>query len=317
MAAAVVGYDLIHSYNRVLSIITIILFIALTIRLAVNVSGSVTSHAAGDTPGNIILGIAIAATNQITWSPYVSDYSRYLPEDTPVRSAVWLTGIGAAVGGAFSMILGALAGTIALDSANADTAGYLASAFHHAGTFLLLLLILGAVPGQLESIYGAFLTWYTAVSPSGRLGNAVVLRLIVTTAVAALGCALAIVAQSHLVALISNASVIALDFLIPWSAINLADFYLLRRGRYDVDAFFNASRYGAVNWPTIIIYLVVVGLEFPFLNTAFFEGPLAKLMGGADVSWIVGFVLGVTAYYVVGRLRLSDQPQVPDELAAG
>jgi nucleobase:cation symporter-1, NCS1 family len=310
-----VGYNLIHSYNRVLSVITIILFIALTLRLALDASGTAMSHASGDTPSNIILGITIAATNQITWSPYVSDYSRYLPENTPVRRAVWLTGIGAAVGGAFSMILGALAGALALNAADANTAGYLADAFHHGGTFLLLLLVLGAVPGQLESIYGAFLTWYTALSPSGRLGNAVALRLIVTTAVAAVGCALAIVAQSHLITVISNASVVALDFLIPWSAINLADFYLLRRGRYDVGAFFNASRYGVVNWPTIVIYLVVVGLEFPFVNTSFFEGPLAKLMGGADISWIVGFVLGLAAYYVVGRMRVSQQPQVPSEVA--
>lgn len=301
-----VGYDLIHSYTRVLSIITVLLFVALTIRLALEIaSKSVAYHPHGVSVGTFILGVAIAATNQITWSPYVSDYSRYLPEDTSVRRAVWYTAMGAAIGGAFSMVLGALAGFLALNAVNANTAGYLSGSLHWGSTFLLIVLVLGAVPGQFTSIYGAFLTCYTALSPSGRLGRPVVIRLIVTTTVAAVSCLVAIEAQSHLLTVIDNASIVALDFLVPWTAINLTDFYLVKHGKYDVDGFFDSHSYGTVNWPTIVVYLVVVGVEFIFVNTSFFEGPLAKAMGGADISWIVGFVLASVTYWKVcsGRSR--------------
>ncbi len=306
LAIVWIGYDLIHRYNRVLSILTALLFVALLIRLATSFAGHlVTYHTTGNGVVNFMLGVTIAATNQITWAPYVSDYSRYLPEDTSVSRAVWLTGVGAAFGGAFSMIIGALAGFLAMSQVSTDTAGYLAGVFHGGNVLLLLVLLLGALPGQLESIYGAFLTGYTTVSPSGLLGRPVPLRLAVTVGIAALSSAVAILAHGSLVTFIVDLSVIALDLLIPWTAINLTDFYLVRRGRYDVGGFFRSDVYGTVNWRTIGVYLASFGIELLFTHPTFFEGPIASLMGGADVSWLVGFMVASGLYLLVRRVTPS------------
>jgi nucleobase:cation symporter-1, NCS1 family len=93
-----------------------------------------------------------------------------------------------------------------------------------------------------------------------------------------------------------------LYFIIPWTAINLVDFYFVRRGRYSIpDLFSPRSRYGLVNWVTIAIYVVVMGVEVPFMNTTGYTGPIAKSLGGADLTWIVGLLLAGSAYYVIGR----------------
>jgi purine-cytosine permease-like protein len=50
----------------------------------------------------------VVAGYQISWAIYVSDYSRYLPPDVPVRKTfLWPYG-GSAIGGAWMMIVGAV-----------------------------------------------------------------------------------------------------------------------------------------------------------------------------------------------------------------
>ncbi len=83
-----------------------------------------------------------------------------------------------------------------------------------------------------------------------------------------------------------------LYFLVPWTAVNLADFYLVRHGRYDVaDMFTPRGRYGRVNKAGMTAYLIGCAAQIPYANVPFYEGPLAKALGGADISWIVGILV--------------------------
>ena len=47
-----------------------------------------------------------AASYQLSWSIYVSDYSRYLPREVGVRASFWWTYLGAFIGGAWMMLVG-------------------------------------------------------------------------------------------------------------------------------------------------------------------------------------------------------------------
>jgi nucleobase:cation symporter-1, NCS1 family len=42
-------------------------------------------------------------------------------------------------------------------------------------------------------------------------------------------------------------------------------------------------------------------VEIPFVNSSLYEGPIAKSLGGADISWIVGFVVAAVLYYLAAR----------------
>jgi NCS1 family nucleobase:cation symporter-1 len=95
-------------------------------------------------------------------------------------------------------------------------------------------------------------------------------------------------------------------FLIPWTAINLADFYLVRKERYELEAIFDPNGiYGSVNWRTIIAYLVAVLAEIPFMSTSFYTGGLVPLMGGADIAWIVGLFIAAGLYVALMRPVLA------------
>jgi hypothetical protein len=53
-----------------------------------------------------------AASYQLSWSIYVSDYSRYLPRDVGVRASFWWTYLGAFIGGAWMMLVGSIAAAV-------------------------------------------------------------------------------------------------------------------------------------------------------------------------------------------------------------
>jgi nucleobase:cation symporter-1, NCS1 family len=40
----------------------------------------------------------------------------------------------------------------------------------------------------------------------------------------------------------------------------------------------------------------------PFLDQTLYVGPMVKVLGGADISWIVGFVVAGGAYLIFSRL---------------
>src|SRR5215469_4649055 len=100
-----------------------------------------------------------AASYQLSWSLYVSDYSRYLPRDVGVRESFWWTYVGAFVGGAWMMLVGTVAAATApqLD---------VAAAMEHAadqvvqglGPVLLISALFGLLTITALNFYGASLT---------------------------------------------------------------------------------------------------------------------------------------------------------------
>jgi NCS1 family nucleobase:cation symporter-1 len=91
--------------------------------------------------------------------------------------------------------------------------------------------------------------------------------------------------------------------LIPWSAVNLADYFLVRRGGYDVASFFTPhGAYGRFAWRGLLAYCVGLAVEWPFVSQTAYAGPLASALGGADISWLVGWFSAAIAYLLLFAL---------------
>jgi NCS1 family nucleobase:cation symporter-1 len=94
-------------------------------------------------------------------------------------------------------------------------------------------------------------------------------------------------------------------FFVPWSAINLVDYYLVKRGRYDVASFFTPSgMYRRIQWWACLCYVITLAVQVPFLDQTFLVRSLVKPLGGADISWIVGFALA-SLLYLAGARRFG------------
>ncbi len=116
---------------------------------------------------------------------------------------------------------------------------------------------------------------------------------------------------STVVALISSESFLTNfeDFLllilylfVPWTAVNLVDYYVVRRGHYAVEEIFKPDgMYGRWGWRGIGAYLLGFAAMVPFFSTPAFTGPIAKALDGADLSMFVGLPVSGILYLVFAR----------------
>src|SRR5580692_3394326 len=300
------GYDMFHSYNRIVTFLSTGIFVAILVKL---VTVLPAHQAAGDnSAGNVLLAISVFVAWQVTWAPYVSDYSRYMPENTPAVKTFAYTYVGSVAGASLPMCIGAVAAVVAEKAVTGNAPDYLAGLLSAKWLFLIII-ILGVGSGNFGNLYGPYLTFMAIISPSGKLASKTTgrpARLIATTVVAIIGTLVAIKASSNFITDLENFLVFTLYLLVPWTAINLTDFYVIRRGNYDIPELFKVNgKYGEVNWFALVVYALTVLVEWPFMNNAWIVGAAAKALGGADIAWIVGFVFAAVVYYVGARYFMS------------
>jgi nucleobase:cation symporter-1, NCS1 family len=128
-------------------------------------------------------------------------------------------------------------------------------------------------------------------------------RLVPFLAVMAAGAIVALAGYRSFVTNLSNFLDVLLVVFIPWSAVNLADYFVVRRARYDVASFFVPDgTYGKYAWPGLVAYAAGLAAEWPFVSQPDYTGPFVNQLGGADISWLVGWVTAATVYLLTMRV---------------
>jgi purine-cytosine permease-like protein len=95
---------------------------------------------------------------------------------------------------------------------------------------------------------------------------------------------------------------LVLYLFIPWTAVNLVDYFIVRRGHYAIAEIFNPhGMYGRWGWRGIVSYLVGFAVMVPFFSTGQFTGFVAGALGGADLSLFLGLPVAGVLYYVLGK----------------
>ena len=300
------GYKMMHLVGRIVTPIYIAVFGLLTVALIVHWGSFPTHHAAAATTFQItpfMLIVSIVAAYYISYGPYVADYSRYLPAETSVRAAFWWTYGGVIISAIWIMIVGAAAqaGFSAEDAVTA-TASVAASLGEWFRSVLLIVFVVGIGYINAFNIYGAMMSSLTVTTTLfQRLRTSRHLRLMFIVPIALIGGGIAAFASNHFLTDYENFIFFIITFLIPWSAVNLVDYYFVRRGRYDVEDLFTPNgRYGAVSWAGLAAYLLGCACQVPFIDQTFYVGPIASSLG-FDISWIVGIIVPGTLYYVIMR----------------
>jgi nucleobase:cation symporter-1, NCS1 family len=309
---AVYGYRLIHAYERWIALVSGLGFLYLTIRLFTKYStgkDSVASvwHSGHPTFGTFLLVVTLAVTWQITYAPYVADYSRYLPRATPVRAAFWWTYAGTVIGTIWMMAFGSIVAAVAANSFDNGSTGFVVGLGNSGTHWLISIVIIGGVIAvNVLNLYGMFMCVTTTVTAlrSFQVNGRVRLAFILVSAV--VGTVIAIAATSNFLNSFQNFILFLAYFLIPWTAINLTDFYFVRKEKYDMDSIFRADGiYGTFNIRTIAAYVIAVLVEIPFMSTTFYTGPMVKHLGGGDISWIFGLIVAAGLYYLLMKPVVS------------
>ena len=300
LLVAFFGYRWIHTLGRIASVVGAIGFTYLGIRVFTEYDVTALLSDQSFELATFLLAIALGAGWQLTFGPYVADYSRYLPRTTPRRTTFVATFLGSVLGSQWSMTLGVLvaaaAGAAFLDSQVVfvgDLAGGGAVA-----TLIFLVIVIGKLAVNTLNAYGGFMTLVTTVTAFTRNDR--------VSSVVRAGFIFGFILVSVLIALLASDDFLSRfrDFVLlllaaftPWSAINLIDYYLISKERYDVPALYDTDgRYGRWNVTALVSYAVGIAVQVPFVAQSLYTGPLAEEFGGADVSWIVGLLVTAALY---------------------
>jgi NCS1 family nucleobase:cation symporter-1 len=311
----VLGYRTIHWIGRLSSLIGVVSFFYLFYRL-------LSVHDIGELLANrhfslssFLLAISLSASWQIAFGPYVADYSRYLPRSTSALKTFLAVGLGSIIGTQISMIFGVFVAALAGDQFAGHEVSYIvglgASGF--VASLLFFSIVFGKVTITTLNAYGSFMSLATIVS--GFRGNQEITRvsrLLYILVMVGAATALALMGRHSFLHDFSAFILFLLAFFTPWSAINLVDFYLVTKERYDIPALSDPDgRYGRWNLPGIAVYTLGVVIQMPFIATSFYTGPLVETLGGTDISWLIGLIVPAFIYYWVAR---GSHQRVPSRL---
>ncbi|MFI7610275.1 purine-cytosine permease family protein [Nonomuraea terrae] len=298
VAGASVGYKLIHGLASLMTVIAgVTLVLAFIWAFAVNgLPAGVLSS--GEFSWLGFMGtLSLAALWQIAYAPYVSDYTRYMPRDTGVRPAFWATYSGAVLGSLLPMVLGTLVGAAFPD---ADTVTGLGSITKGIGGLVIAVFGIGiACTNSLNLYCGALSTITVGQTIFPRWVPRAGVRAVVSTALFLCALAMALAGKDNFLVNFTNFMLLLMCVLVPWTAVNLVDYYVIRHGDYDIDALFrrDGGVYGRYNPIAIACYFLGIAVQVPFLSTTIYTGPIAEAIGGVDISWIVGLVVICPLYY--------------------
>jgi NCS1 family nucleobase:cation symporter-1 len=269
VALAVAGYDKIHAAQRRFAFIVIALLGAFSLGALWKFhlpSSQWDPRQFREIP---FLGQFFAAASyQLSWSIYVSDYSRYLPRNVGVGPSFWWTYLGAFLGGAWMMLVGsvaaALAPTLDMPAAIESAADTILPGF---GPVLLGAALLGLLTISALNFYGASLTLLSVADSIRPLKCTVANRLKSLVVAAALAVVIALESSGDFSKRFNDLLAVLLYLFTPWTAINLVDFYWVRKGHYSIREIFNPRGiYGRWNWRGLVAYAVGFARHDPLLQ---------------------------------------------------
>lgn len=309
---ALYGYALIHKIQKVLVPVFFIIYIIATI-----IVFRIPLPAEVWNPGDFklsafVISVATMATWQLAYAPYVADYSRYLPENTSKKSTFWYTYAGTVISSVWMMILGVFL-TVAIPGYLNHSGANLAKLFGGFAFVLYAIIIIGQLSINGFNLYGAFMSAITTIEPFLKVNVSQKVRAIFIGIIAIIGTVIEIGGQGSFLTLFLNFIFFISYFLIPWTSLNLVDFYVLRKGKYNVKDLFDLNGiYGKVNYKAIISYIVAIIAQLPFMNTTFYVGPICKALDGADISWALGLIVSAGLYYVLMKQSKEDVCEIEE-----
>jgi len=168
---------------------------------------------------------------------------------------------------------------------------------------VLILAAAGLVSVTALNMYGGSLTLISAVDSFRRVRPTLGVRAITIGVTALLSLIGALAATANFLHNFNNFLLLILYLFVPWTAVNLVDYYIVRRGHYAIAEIFNPrGMYGRWGWRGILAYLIGFGAMVPFMDVGtLYEGVAAKALGNADISFFVGLPIAAGLYYLFSR----------------
>ena len=287
------GHDLIHLFEKWMSVILGVIWLGvfiLTIPHLSEAAAYVPSGGSASAPLLSGIGIALAVSFSyiMSWSPYASDYSRYLPAGSSRRRVT----LFALAGGAIASFLIEAIGAIVEASTKSSSTQYFSVLNSFAGSFgaiAIIGIVLGAIAANALNIYTNSLSALVLDVKTKRWATVLVGGIV--------GLALAIWGGANFALNFENFLLVLDYWITPWLAIILVDFFILKRASVE-----SCKQARGWDFPALGIYALAILVSVPFMSPPVSIGPIVgaianSYLGGADFSYYISFVIAGVLYY--------------------
>jgi len=296
MLLGVYGYNMIHRFEAISAVILAVVFvIMLIIGLPQAHLGMTSQLPPADHIGLFILMTTAVASYVFSWSPYASDYARYLPADTSKLRVFGAVFAGSFIGCVWLQVLGAAVATIGLNLAPIDLVVKVMGPFWIPA---LLAVILGTLAANALNIYTGALSLLTLDVP--------IRRWISVIAVGVLGGLLALYGVNGLSGKYENFLLLISYWIGPWLAIVAVDFFLHPGQQKRPGQGLGKALIAPIEWTGLLAFLIGLAVSIPFMYSTLFQGPIAWLLHGADIAYYVGMLVAGVLYYGLRRAAKSN-----------
>jgi NCS1 family nucleobase:cation symporter-1 len=285
-------------------IFAVLLTVALVLVFAYSVGGVDWGHA-GEVSGTSALALftvacAVIASGPISYLYNGPDWVRYLPSATSARKVFVNVTLSAGLPALALCMMGALL------ASRGDMTDPVAGVAPFVPNWVFLIYIVAAVGG---SVANNVVTYYSSGLAIQSMGvplhryAATALDTVIATAIV-----LYILFVQDFTTALNDFVAVMIVWLAPFAGVWLTD-GLLRRWQYD-PAGVHATRrdqnsaywgWNGINLRGFAALAAGVVACLLTVNAPIIQGPISRLLDGADLTWIVGFVVAGGTYYALGR----------------
>lgn len=313
---AVLGHATMVWFQRIFAVLVgsaLLAVLAFTVGKVDWASASVphVHLAAGTTVAAFLTAAAVIASNPMSYLFNGPDWVRYLPSATPARSifrhvfwSSYLPSLVLTVMGAWCATLGDMSDPVA--GMKPFIPGWLFVIY-------IVAVVAGSLANNVPTYYSSGLS-LQAIGLRVHRYVATLLDVIVSTTIA-----LYILFVQDFSTALNDFIALLVMWVGPFGGVWICDAYL-RRGRYDSQAIHRRSGasfgpywgWHGLNPAGCIAVLAGMTSAALTMKSPLHDGPLAVALGGADLSWVLGFpVAGVTYLMLTAVLERRAVAAVP------
>lgn len=287
--AVSLGHRGIHTFERILSLVLGILFLFI-IYTSFSRLSILTSYSPDYTVTAAVgFGIVLASSFSyiMSWGPYASDYSRFIPSRYSRKSVFSWTFSGSFIASMWAEIAGLMVAIIS-GNPNGNPATDLASVMGRFGYIGLISIFLGGLSANALNLYSN--------SISLRSTGIKIRRGFIIGMVTVFSIALGIIGYNNFYAFYETFLFILDYWITPWIGVMVAEFFIVGRipGRTGITPGFKKIGFAS--------YILSIAISIPFMNPGvIFVGPVSSLLGGVDTSYYVSFAAAIILYSLLAR----------------
>lgn len=290
---AVWGHNLIHLVNKIATVVLALLFAVITVLALTEVEiGAASEGSQGGEFSDWVTFSSFFFIYVMTWTPFASDFSRYLPRNTSQKKIVAYTAGGGFLSllwlGSIGVLVSSFAGDLGAVEAVAELTGSWA-------WLAMLTVVISTIPVSAMNLYGGALSLLTIRVPVSRsVGVAI-------TAIISFG--ITLLMQGDPYGSFYDFLSLLGYLVVPFTTVLLVDYFVRTRNRMpeaiaELDQSHRGIAWGVIAW---IAGCLVSAL---FWTTPLGTGPFAPLIEDAgDVTYFIGAATSVLVYLAIHAAR--------------